>query len=100
MPAQVRTMEAPLIIENSSDTVRAQVIRTWSGMDGQMPDHIPVLGPSSTTLQLVHAFGFSGHGFQLGPVIGLIIAELVTKGEAASPIAPFAIKRFSRAAKD
>ena len=73
----------------------AQVIRTWSGMDGQMPDHIPVLGFSSTTPQLVHAFGFSGHGFQLGPVIGLIIAELITKGEAASPIAPFAIERFA-----
>lgn len=27
----------------------AQVIRTWSGMDGQMPDHIPVIGFSSTT---------------------------------------------------
>jgi sarcosine oxidase subunit beta len=74
---------------------RAQVIRTWSGMDGQMPDHIPVLGFSSTTPQLVHAFGFSGHGFQLGPVIGLIIAELVTRGETASPIAPFAIERFA-----
>jgi sarcosine oxidase subunit beta len=45
----------------------AQVIRIWSGMDGQMPDHIPVIGFSSTTPRLVHAFGFSGHGFQLGP---------------------------------
>src|SRR5205085_2703121 len=54
----------------------AQVIRTWSGLDGEMPDHIPVIGFSSTTQRLVHAFGFSGHGFQLGPVVGLIIAEL------------------------
>jgi sarcosine oxidase subunit beta len=73
----------------------AQVIRTWSGMDGQMPDHIPVIGFSSTTPRLVHAFGFSGHGFQLGPVIGPIIAELVTEGRTASPIAPFAIERFA-----
>ena len=73
----------------------AHVIRTWSGMDGQMPDHIPVIGFSSTTPQLVHAFGFSGHGFQLGPVIGLIIAELIVKGETESPIAPFAIERFA-----
>jgi sarcosine oxidase subunit beta len=73
----------------------AHVIRMWSGLDGEMPDHIPVIGFSSTTPQLVHAFGFSGHGFQLGPVVGLIIAELVTEGTTASPIAPFCIRRFS-----
>ena len=73
----------------------AQVIRTWSGMDGQMPDHIPVIGFSSTTPRLVHAFGFSGHGFQLGPVVGQIIAELIVEGQSASPIAPFAIQRFA-----
>jgi glycine/D-amino acid oxidase-like deaminating enzyme len=73
----------------------AHVIRTWSGLDGQMPDHIPVIGFSSTTPRLVHAFGFSGHGFQLGPVVGLIIAELIAEGTTASPIAPFCIQRFS-----
>ncbi len=73
----------------------AHVIRAWSGMDGQIPDHIPVIGFSATTERLVHAFGFSGHGFQLGPVIGLIIAELITEGESASPLAPFAIERFA-----
>jgi sarcosine oxidase subunit beta len=74
--------------------VEAQVIRSWSGIDGQMPDHIPVVGPSSTTPGLVHAFGFSGHGFQLGPAIGMILAELVLDGRTESPIAPFAITRF------
>ena len=73
---------------------RAHVIRSWSGMDGQMPDHIPVIGASAATARLVHAFGFSGHGFQLGPVIGRIIAELITEGATESPIAPFAIERF------
>jgi sarcosine oxidase subunit beta len=76
----------------------AHVIRTWSGLDGDMPDHIPVIGFSSTTARLVHAFGFSGHGFQLGPVMGLIIAELITDGETESPIAPFAIGRFASGA--
>ncbi len=55
------------------------VIRTWAGIDGEMPDRIPVIGFSATTPNLVHAFGFSGHGFQLGPVVGEIIAELVTR---------------------
>jgi sarcosine oxidase subunit beta len=72
----------------------SHVIRTWTGIDGQMPDQIPVIGFSSTTPNLVHAFGFSGHGFQLGPVVGEIIAELVTEGRSVSPLEPFAIDRF------
>jgi len=75
------------------------VIRTWAGIDGAMPDHIPVIGFSATTPNLVHAFGFSGHGFQLGPLVGDIIAELITQGRSASPLAPFAIERFADAAQ-
>lgn len=72
----------------------AHVIRTWSGVDGQMPDQLPVIGPSSTTPGLIHAFGFSGHGFQLAPVIGEIVAELILDGASRSPLAPFTITRF------
>ncbi|MBL8698952.1 MAG: FAD-binding oxidoreductase [Alphaproteobacteria bacterium] len=75
----------------------AQVIRSWTGFDGEMPDDIPVIGPSGTTPNLIHAFGFSGHGFQLGPAVGEILAEMVVDGRTASPIAPFAIERFTRA---
>nr|HET7860060.1 FAD-dependent oxidoreductase [Caldimonas sp.] len=74
----------------------SHVIRTWAGIDGEMPDRIPVLGWSATTPNLVHAFGFSGHGFQLGPIVGDVIAELVAQGRSASPLAPFAIERFTK----
>jgi sarcosine oxidase, subunit beta len=60
-----------------------------------MPDDIPVIGPSSTSPGVYHAFGFSGHGFQLGPIVGSLIAELVTTGQTNLPIAPFRIDRFS-----
>jgi sarcosine oxidase subunit beta len=76
----------------------ALVIRSWSGIEGDMPDRIPVIGFSQTTANLVHAFGFSGHGFQLGPVIGIIIDELVRSGRSESPLAPFDIGRFAGAA--
>jgi sarcosine oxidase subunit beta len=59
-----------------------------------MPDSIPVIGMSEKIPELVHAFGFSGHGFQLGPVVGEIISELVTKGSCSLPIKPFNINRF------
>ncbi len=71
-----------------------QVIRSWTGIDGAMPDYIPVIGPSRTTPGLLHAFGFSGHGFQLGPAIGAILAELVIDGRTDVPLDPFRIGRF------
>ncbi|WP_421995840.1 NAD(P)/FAD-dependent oxidoreductase [Roseococcus sp.] len=70
------------------------VIRSWSGIDGMMPDGIPVVGPSSTTPGLVHAFGFSGHGFQLGPAIGAILSELVLDGRSDVPLEGLSIRRF------
>ena len=71
-----------------------QVIRSWTGIDGETPDHIPVIGPSRTTPGLFHAFGFSGHGFQLGPAIGAIMSELVLDGHTDVPLEPFRIDRF------
>lgn len=72
----------------------ALVIRSWSGIEGLMPDELPVIGFSHTTPNLVHAFGFSGHGFQLGPVTGMIIDELIRNGVSQSPLGAFDIGRF------
>ncbi len=73
----------------------AGIIRSWSGIDGEMPDHIPVIGRSRTTSHLLHAFGFSGHGFQLGPGIGQILAELVIDGRTDVPLEAFDIGRWT-----
>jgi sarcosine oxidase subunit beta len=70
------------------------LMRAWSGVESRLPDDIPVIGPSSTEPGLFHAFGFSAHGFQLGPIVGEIMAQLVTQGTTQYPIAPFAITRF------
>ncbi len=69
--------------------------RSWAGIEGFMPDGIPVIGPSRTAPNLVHAFGFSAHGFELGPVVGRIVAELISAGRSSLPIDPFAIERFA-----
>ena len=74
----------------------AMVIRSWTGIDGQMPDVLPVLGPSRTTKGLIHAFGFSGHGFMLGPGVGAVLAELVLDGKTDVKLEAFDIARFAR----
>ena len=73
----------------------AAIIRVWSGFEGITRDHLPVLGPSATTPGLIHAFGFSGHGFALSPGVGSIVAELATDGESEVPLAPLGIARFT-----
>jgi sarcosine oxidase subunit beta len=73
----------------------AMLIRSWTGTDGQMPDVLPVLGPSRTTRGLFHAFGFSGHGFMLGPAVGEVLSELVLDGRTDVPLAAFDIGRFA-----
>jgi sarcosine oxidase subunit beta len=75
----------------------AQIIRTWTGIEGDMPDVLPVIGPSRTTPGLFHAFGFSGHGFQLGPVVGAVLTELILDGATLTPLAAFDIGRFALA---
>ncbi|MBX6372926.1 MAG: FAD-binding oxidoreductase [Acetobacteraceae bacterium] len=89
----LRTMRLALQLVPSLAGVR--VIRSWSGIDGGMPDGIPVIGPSGTTPRLIHAFGFSGHGFQLGPAVGAILSELVLDGRTDVPLEPFAIQRWA-----
>lgn len=74
-----------------------QVVRFWAGIEGVMPDNIPVIGRSAVEDDAFHAFGFSAHGFQLGPIVGKIIAELVVTGSCDLPIDAFAIERFSDA---
>jgi sarcosine oxidase subunit beta len=72
----------------------AVIHRGWAGIEAQMPDQIPVIGPSATSPNAYHAFGFSAHGFELGPIVGRITADLVATGRTSLPIAPFSIRRF------
>ena len=71
------------------------VVRSWAGIEGIMPDQIPVIGPSPSAPGIFHAFGFSAHGFQLGPIVGKIMADLITEGRTEFSIEPFRADRFT-----
>jgi sarcosine oxidase, subunit beta len=74
---------------------RLQLIRVWSGIEGYISDDRPIMGPSSRVSGLFYAFGFCGHGFQLGPGVGDVMAELIDTGTTTTPIEPFVIGRFA-----
>ncbi|MEN4751237.1 FAD-binding oxidoreductase [Pseudomonas sp. Ps21-P2] len=74
------------------------IIRVWSGIEGYLPDSLPIMGPSGTVDGLFYAFGFCGHGFQLGPGVGDVMAELLDTGRTTTPIEAFSITRFAHPA--
>jgi sarcosine oxidase, subunit beta len=73
-----------------------RIVRAWAGLEGALPDMIPVLGPSQHNDTAFHSFGYSYHGFQLSPITGRIIADLITDDESDLPIEPFRPGRFCK----
>ncbi len=74
------------------------IIRVWSGIEGYMEDSRPAMGPSGRVPGLYYAFGFSGEGFQLGPGVGDVMAELIHTGATSTPISQYSIGRFAEQA--
>ncbi|MCP3667377.1 MAG: FAD-binding oxidoreductase [Gammaproteobacteria bacterium] len=72
---------------------KARVVRNWAGIEGFMPDQIPVIDRGQKD-NVFHGFGFSAHGFQLGPIGGKILSDLVIDGKTDLPISAFRIDRF------
>jgi sarcosine oxidase subunit beta len=73
----------------------ATIVRAWAGIEARMADDLPVIGPSAKHEGLFHQFGFSLHGFQLGPGTGAVLAELISTGNTNTPIDGLRIERFS-----
>jgi sarcosine oxidase subunit beta len=105
-PASAETLRAYVKPENTLGQLaqitrivpalrRLNVIRVWSGIESYLPDDIPIMGPSARVSGLHYAFGFCGHGFQLGPGVGDVMAELIATGQTSTPIEPFTIARFA-----
>jgi sarcosine oxidase, subunit beta len=92
--AEAARIASATAIEVVPQMRHAAVIRIWTGVDGDTPDGSPVVGPSRGCPGLFHAFGFCGHGFQLGPAAGAVLAELAAEGRTETDISALAIDRF------
>lgn len=68
----------------------------WSGLFTTTPDWHPILDGVDGLEGLYCAIGFSGHGFKLSPLIGLVMAELITDGRASTvDISQLNLNRFA-----
>jgi len=77
------------------DLVDAEIKGQYCGVYSTTPDHdfvIDQVGPEGCYV----GCGFSGHGFKHGPIVGRILADLVTTGDTdLVDIEHFSLDRFS-----
>lgn len=71
-------------IERFPLLAEAGLLREWAGLYEVTPDAHPILGRTPALDGFIIAAGFSGHGFMHGPVVGLLIAEVILDGRAHS----------------
>ncbi len=74
----------------------AEIRKGWAGLYDVTPDWHPILGRMPGLEGFICAYGWSGSGFKMAPVVGEMIADLVT-GEKLCPIDPhlFRFERFA-----
>ena len=74
----------------------AKIARAWGGLIDMTPDALPVIDAPEYPSGLVIAAGFSGHGFCLGPVSGLLCADLALGRVPKHDLSAFRLARFAR----
>ncbi len=63
----------------------SEIMAGWAGLYTVTPDWHPIIDAVPGLDGLFCALGFSGHGFKLGPVVGEMLADLVT-AESQCPV--------------
>jgi len=71
-------------------------VSTWT--EGFTPDGAPVVGASPEDDRIVLAVGMSGQGFKFSPMVGSVVADLVTTGASADALAIMDPARFTSGA--
>lgn len=72
--------------------------RGYTGIYDVTPDGQPILGPLPQVEGVYCAFGFSGHGFKLSPVVGKLVTDTILDGH--SQLVDIGLFRSTRFAED
>ena len=72
----------------------AEIHRGWAGLYEISPDNNAILGRVPELEGFYVAGGHSGHGFQHGPIVGKLMAELILTGRTTIDIGALGIERF------
>ncbi len=72
----------------------ATVANVWAGLYETTPDHMGVIGWEPSIRGMIHACGFSGHGFMHAPATGVLVSELVIGQRTSIEITELRPDRF------
>jgi sarcosine oxidase subunit beta len=86
---------APVAVRRLPSLEALGVRSSWWGYYELSPDHNAIVGAAEEPSGLLYATGFSGHGFQQGPVVGEHLAELALGREPTFDLEPFSLARFA-----
>ena len=74
----------------------AELAAGYAGLYTNTPDSHPIMDSVDGVAGLYLCTGFSGHGFKLSPMVGVLMAELIGSGAATTmDIAPLRLSRFA-----
>lgn len=90
------TKSAQAVIDVFPTMAPVRIARAWTGIEARTSDLLPVIGASPDAEGVYHVFGFSGHGFQLVPVVGAIVSDLIVHGGTYREIGCFSPERLMR----
>ncbi len=73
----------------------AKIVRTWAGFEDDCADRVPVISNVEEVPGLIVACGFTGHGFGISPITGLLLSELACDEATTLDISAFRYDRFA-----
>ena len=84
------------IIKTFPALKKLRVVRQWSGLYNITPDSQPILCEAPELPGFFLAIGFSGHGFMIAPMTGVVMAEMILDKELSMPVHNLDLGRFER----
>jgi sarcosine oxidase subunit beta len=87
---------APVAVRRLPALAELGIRSSWWGWYELSPDHNALIGAARVPEGLVYATGFSGHGFQQGPVVGEHLARLALGLAPVFDLSGLAVERFER----
>lgn len=72
-----------------------RMMRQWTGLVSQTPDHAPIMGPVPEIDGFILSVAWGGYGFMGGPGGGKALSEYIITGQVPPEIRPFNAMRFN-----
>jgi sarcosine oxidase subunit beta len=71
-----------------------RMMRQWTGLTSQTPDHAPIIGPVPGIQGYLLNVAWAGYGFMAGPGGGKALSEYMINGQTPPEMRPFKLERF------